>query len=117
MIEDPKQDARVTDELLASLPTVPVRPALEARILADFDRVAAARAPGLLARLIARWRDKLWPGAPVWKPASVLALSLAVGLVAGVLMPASSDAGTSASSEQQVAAGDAPPVVNMSGDL
>ena len=117
MTEDPKQDARITDELLASLPTVPVPAALEARILADFDRVAAARAPGPLARLFARWRDNLWPGAPVWKPASVLALSLAIGLVAGVLMPASSDASATATSEQQVVAGDAPPVVNMSRDL
>lgn len=112
------QDARFTDELLASLPTTPVPAALEARILADFDRVAVRRAPGRLARMLQRWRDAVWPGAPVWKPASVLALSLAIGLMAGVLVPSSDLSGNSAAqADQQIAAGDAPPVVNMAGEL
>jgi hypothetical protein len=68
--------------------------------------------------MVRRWRDAVWPGAPVWKPASVLALSLAFGLMAGVLLPASAfTASTTTSSDQQLATGDAPPVVNMTGDL
>jgi len=116
MIENRKQEARFADEALGLLPSVAVPSALEARILADFDRIAARHAPGRLRRLFLRWRDDLWPGAPLWKPASVLALSLAIGVMAGVLMPMS-DLAASTSSEQQYAAGDAPPVVNMAGDL
>jgi len=116
MTEDRNQEARFTDVVLGLLPTVPVSPALEARILDDFDRIAARRAPGVLVRAFWRWRDSLWPGAPLWKPASVLALSLAIGVMAGVLIPAS-DLAASTSSDQQYAAADDPPVVNMAGDL
>jgi len=121
MTEDQKQDARFADRALASLPATAVPSALEARILADFDHVAARRAPGTLSRIFNRWRDAVWPSAPVWKPASVLAASLVIGVMAGALVPASdfaSNASTSTtSSDQQYAAGDAPPVVNMAGDL
>ena len=112
------RDVRFAHEVLGSLPTTPVPARLEARILADFDRIAARRAPGMLSRLFRRWRDAVWPGAPVWKPASVLALSLAIGLTAGVLVPSSELASnTTTQSDQQIAATDAPPVVNMAGDL
>lgn len=112
------EDTRFTEALLASLESTPVPAALEARILADFDRVAARRAPGAMSRVFRRWRDAIWPGAPVWKPASLLALSLAIGLMAGVFVPASAiSGGTNSSSDQQIATGDAPPVVNMTGDL
>jgi hypothetical protein len=115
-----EQDARFTDEMLALLPSASVPPALEARILSAFDRVAAQRAPGALSRLLQGWRDAVWPGAPVWKPASLLALSLAIGVMAGVLLPSSelaSSSTTTASPDQQYTDGDAPPVVNMAGDL
>jgi hypothetical protein len=112
------QDARFADELFAALRGTPVPSGLEARILADFDRMAARHAPGMLSRLLLRWRDAVWPGAPVWKPASVLAFSLAVGLMAGVLVPSSDlSASTTTTTDQQYAAGDAPPVVTMAGDL
>lgn len=85
MTENDKDDTAFAQELLKGLPTVPVSAALQARILADFDRVALAPRKGLLAR----FGDRLWPGVPAWKPASVLALSLAVGLMAGVFVPSS----------------------------
>ena len=110
------RDAQFTDEILALLPTTPVPSALEARILSDFDRIAARRGR---ARLLQRWRDAVWPGAPLWKPATVLALSLAIGLTAGVLVPSSDFAGndTASADQQYAAAGDTPPVVNMAEDL
>lgn len=88
--EDLEQDAAFAQRAVSSLPSVPVPGGLEARILADFDAVTARRrrslAPG---RLVRRWRDTMWPGAPMWKPAAVLALSLAVGLAAGAMVPSS----------------------------
>ena len=112
-----KQDARFVDGLFAALPTTAVPAGLESRILADFDLIAARRAPGLLSRLLQRWRDAVWPGAPAWKPASVLALSLAIGLMAGVLVPSSELTASTSTDQQYAVAGDAPPVVNMAGDL
>ena len=119
MTDDRKnQDARFADGLFASLPGTSVPPGLEARILADFDSIAARRVPGALSRWMHGWWDAIWPGAPVWKPASVLVLSLAVGLMAGVLVPSSDlSASTTITTDQQYAAGDAPPVVTMAGDL
>ena len=63
---------------------------LEARILASFDEVTARRQASVgaaIAKLGERVRDAVWPGAPAWKPASVLALSLAVGILAGNYLP------------------------------
>jgi hypothetical protein len=111
-----ENDAVLADELLRRLPTTAVPAGLEARILADFDRIAARCAPGALMRLALRWRDRVWPGAPVWQPASLLALSLAVGLIAGALVPA---AGVSASttSDQVFASDDAAPAMDLDKDL
>ena len=59
--------------------------ALQARILADFDAVSARRARWSVSRLV----DAVWPGAPVWKPACALGLSLMIGLGVGALLPVS----------------------------
>jgi hypothetical protein len=120
MGEKRMEDRAFAEAALKELPSVAVPSALQARILADFDAVAAkhapqaSQAPGALAQRLRRWRDALWPGAPLWKPASVLALSLLIGLSAGALMPASTSA---APSEQTLAALDATPVLDLSGDL
>ena len=98
-------DAAYADAILKNLPATAVPAGLRLRILADFDRVVARRESGLAQRLAQRWGELLWPGAPVWQPASVLALSLVVGLTAGAFVPAV--AGSSASSDQVVAALDA----------
>lgn len=104
------EDAAFADVVLKTLPSVAVPPQLEARILADFDAVAAERAPGALSRLAHRWRDVIWPGAPLWKPASMLALSLLVGLMAGAFVP-------SPASEQTNTASDSQSVLDMSGEF
>jgi hypothetical protein len=61
----------------------PASAALSSRILADFDAVSAKRARWSLSRLV----DAIWPGAPVWKPATALGLSLMIGLGVGALLP------------------------------
>lgn len=87
MGEERTGEAAFADAALRMLPGVAVPRDLEKRILADFDRIARRRASGALRRLLDRWRDMVLPGAPLWKPASVLALSLLIGLTAGALVP------------------------------
>ena len=114
-----QSDAVFAARILSDLPGVPVPGTLEARILADFDSVAAKRNASLWAWLLrpARGlRDAVWPGAPAWKPASVLALSLLIGLMAGTLVPAS--ALTSVSSVQdETTVVDTVPNLDISGDF
>ncbi len=86
------------DEVAALLRTVAERDrasdvafaAVEARILRDYDFVIARRQATLAARcraVLARLADAVWPGAPLWKPACALAISLAVGLGVGAVLP------------------------------
>jgi hypothetical protein len=112
-------DAAFVNEMMAKLPATAVPPSLEARILADFDRVAEANRPGAVTRWARRWRDSVWPGAPVWQPASLLALSLAIGLMAGALVPTSTlaTAVNSGSSEQALTATDTASTLDLYKDL
>ncbi len=113
---DNRKDTEFAADLIGRLPTAAVSAALQARILADFDRVVAERAPGALGRLLGRWRDAVWPGAPVWQPASLLALSLAIGLMAGTLVP-SSTFSTSTASDQTLTAVETAPALDLYKDL
>ncbi|MBS0469674.1 MAG: hypothetical protein JSR60_01290 [Proteobacteria bacterium] len=72
------------DRLLAgaAAPSLPV--ALERRVLADFDRIAAR--PSLL-RSLRRLADAVWPDAPLWQPACALALALMLGAGIATLAP------------------------------
>ncbi len=81
-----EQDAMWVERTLEILPSVPVPAALERRILGDFDRVAARRGAGL-AGVFDALRDAVWPGAPVWRPAAILAAALVVGVTVGVVVP------------------------------
>lgn len=81
-----EQEAMWIERALETLPSVPVPAALEMRVLGDFDRVAARRSAGL-AGLLDRLRDAVWPGAPVWRPAAILAAALVIGVTAGVVVP------------------------------
>jgi hypothetical protein len=63
---------------------------LSRRVLADFDAVTAKRNASLGARIgamLSRLTETAWPGAPLWKPAVALGLSLAIGLGVGALLP------------------------------
>lgn len=115
--DDNRNDAEFTADLIRRLPTTPVPPTLEARILADFDAAAARREPGALVRLARHWRDRVWPGAPVWQPASLLALSLAIGLMAGTLVPLSTISPASSSGTDQTVAADDSTALDLYKDL
>ncbi|GAA0586052.1 hypothetical protein [Rhizomicrobium electricum] len=110
MSENDRNDAQFARDIFRALPTTAVPAGLEARILADFDRLAVRR-PGWLGR----FGERLWPGAPAWQPASILALSLAVGLMAGVFVP--SPTAYSTTSDQVVTAAlDSAPVMDFDKD-
>jgi hypothetical protein len=76
-------DAMWITEVLKALPTVPVSAALQQNVLRSFDAVAARRR----TTVFGRFRDLVWPGAPAWRPAAALALSLVIGVSAGTLIP------------------------------
>lgn len=104
-------DAAFAADALAALPAIQPSAALQARLLADFERATAPRTP-LLRRLL----DALWPGMPAWQPAAAVALSLIVGLTAGALMPTAGVVDTGDQSEAQVA-DSVSPALDMLGDL
>ena len=78
--------ATALDAALDRLPAEPPGVNLHARVLAAFDAVVARQERGPLATLRALF-DFVWPGAPLWQPASAFALSLAAGIVLGALVP------------------------------
>ena len=79
-------DALWLASLFKDLPPVPVTPALQARLLASFDAVAERRRSGVRG-FLRRLGETVWPGAPTWQPAAVLAASLAIGIAAGTFVP------------------------------
>jgi hypothetical protein len=80
------QDAAQLDRLLArAAPPPAVPPALERRILADFDAVQARR--WTFANLARRAADAIWPGAPAWRPACAFGLALLIGTSVAVFAP------------------------------
>lgn len=79
-------DALWVARMLQELPPVPVTPGLQARVLASFDAVTERRRTGVRG-LLHRLGEMVWPGAPAWQPAAVLAASLAIGIVAGTFVP------------------------------
>ena len=82
----PNEEAGWLDDALKALPAATVSGALQQRILASFETVAARRNAGF-GNAIRRFAAAIWPGAPAWRPAVALAFSLLVGLVAGTLVP------------------------------
>lgn len=79
-------DALWLARMFKELPPVPVTPVLHSRVLASFDAVTERRRTGFRG-FLRRLGETVWPGAPVWQPASVLAASLAVGITAGTFLP------------------------------
>lgn len=109
-------DKIFAEKLIKALPTTAVSSALEARILADFDRISARRSRGLIG-FAEGWAARLWPGAPLWQPASVLALSLAIGLMAGAFVPSFNSASTTTASTDQTLVADSTSVMDLYKDL
>ena len=114
-----ESDAAFASRMVATLPAETASAALEARILADFDAALVRRrfSPRFAAAKLAEGlRDLVWPSAPAWKPASVFALSLLLGLAAGVFVPATSTE-TDNSDQVQTVALDSAPSLDILGDL
>ena len=76
--------ARALDRALAPATPPSVSLALENRLLTDFDR--AQRRWSLRKSIDAAART-VWPGAPLWQPATVFGLALAIGIGVAVLAP------------------------------
>jgi hypothetical protein len=83
-------DAARLDQALSAAREVPVSGALEAKVMADFERAARRWSPRRFAAALA---DAIWPGAPLWQPACAFGLALAIGV--GVAVIASLDLGQS----------------------
>lgn len=111
-----KDDKAFIDDLRDALPSVAVPAGLEARILADFDRLAVRRR-SRLAGVFQAFADSLWPGAPFWQPAALLATSLMIGLAAGAFVPAQTSASAAAASDQTLVASDTPLAMDLYKDL
>jgi hypothetical protein len=77
-------DNEALDRLLAVAAPPVVPPALERRILADFERV---RTRWSVAGLLRRTADTVWPGAPLWQPAGAFALAMLIGAGIAALAP------------------------------
>ena len=72
------------DHVLAMAAATPIPTALQARMLADFDRVARRPSARRILRAAAEF---VWPGAPAWQPAFALGMALAIGIGIAVLTP------------------------------
>ena len=81
---------------------------LQQRVLADYDRVAARRDRSWL-RAAGDW---IWPGASIWQPAAALAVSLAMGVLAGALTPFENPFDSDAPSVTTATASDVPNDLN-----
>ncbi|HVV65043.1 MAG TPA: hypothetical protein VHC42_06220 [Rhizomicrobium sp.] len=98
------EDEAWLDRALRLAPPAEPGVALAARVMADFDAVAARRRlgpSGFAGGIVVKVCSALWPGAPAWQPATALALSLALGIAAGIFAPVSE---ASAENGEQAAA-------------
>jgi hypothetical protein len=118
--EQNASDAAFASRALAVFADEKAGAGLEARILADFDRLVVPRPlrAAKAMRVLHGLSEAVWPGAPVWQPASVLALSLIVGLAAGLLLPSSVLGGGTSDTTQlasQSVSLETPPSFDLSG--
>jgi hypothetical protein len=79
-----EMDDGALDRLLAKAVPPGVPPALEQRILADFDRTHAGWS---IEGFLRRAADAVWPDAPLWQPAGAFALALLIGVGVAVFVP------------------------------
>ena len=83
-------DQAFTDRAFKRLPPVAPAPGLEAALLAAYDAWQAGRPAGRWAAWKAGWHrffETVWPGVPVWAPASALAVAVLVGAGLGTALP------------------------------
>jgi hypothetical protein len=81
------ETAKFVTRALARLPEPVPPPGLNRALLAAYDARPARR--GLWAGLC----EIVWPGAPLWAPASAFAAALLLGVTLGAVLPTMRDAG------------------------
>ncbi len=84
-------DRAFADRALSRLPPPAPSQGVEAALLAAYDAWNAERSGGLWSVWktgLRRFSDAIWPGAPLWAPASALAAALLVGAGLGAALPA-----------------------------
>ena len=84
-------DRDFAERALRRLPQPAPSPRFETALLAAYDAWNTERAKGPWAAWKAslrRFSETVWPGAPVWAPASALAVALLVGAGLGAALPA-----------------------------
>jgi len=87
---DENSDRNFVDRAVRRLPQPTPSLGLEAALMAGYDAWKAEREKGVWAAVKAglrRFSETVWPGAPVWVPASVLAAALLVGAGLGAALP------------------------------
>jgi hypothetical protein len=97
-------DQDFANRALRQLPQPVLSPGFEAALMAAYDAWNAERASGPWAAFKAglrRFSETVWPGAPLWVPASALAAALLVGASLGVALPAAAIAEQSGFSLEQ----------------
>jgi hypothetical protein len=106
-------EAAKLDDALDGAARVEDSSALEARIMAAFDAGSGAN---IVSRAAGWLRDRVWPGAPLWQPATAFALSLMIGVGAGFLLPFSNAAEANTDRGASVALGE-PLSLELTGNL
>ena len=89
MIKD-RSDAEFADRALARLPAVTPASGFEASLLAAYEGWQAKRPAGPWAAFqgaVRAFGEMVWPGAPLWAPASAFAAALLLGIGLGVMLP------------------------------
>ena len=87
---DDISDHAFADHAIQRLTLVEPSSGFEAALLAGYDAWNAERAKGPWAAWKAglrRFCETIWPGAPVWAPASALAAALLIGAGVGAILP------------------------------
>ena len=87
---DESSDQTFANHALNRLPAEVPPPGFEAALLAAYDAWNAGRPQGCWAAFRAASRqfsESIWPGAPVWAPASAFAFALLMGAGLGVALP------------------------------
>ena len=92
-------DDATLDRLLDRIGRPVAAPALERRILADFDRIPSR---WTVAKLLHEIADTVWPGGPVWQPATAFALALLAGIGIATFAPTSHDVASSGNTFESI---------------
>jgi hypothetical protein len=85
-----RSDAEFADRALARLPAIAPAPGFEGELLAAYDGWQSKRPAGPWAAFrgaAQAFADMVWPGAPLWAPASAFAAALLLGIGLGAMLP------------------------------